>query len=104
MAIKLFTLAQTTVVTSGTEIQVSATQTPITTIIFSVPAANTGSIYVGDSDVSTTRGVEVPKGTTFSISVDQSGRSGGEEMFLSDFYVDAATNGDKVNVSYIKRR
>ena len=104
MAIKLYTLAQITVATSGTEQQVSATATPITTLVVSAPATNTGAIYVGDSNVTTTRGIEVAKGTTVSISADMSGRAGGEELILSDFYIDAATNGDKANVSYITRR
>lgn len=102
MALKLYTLAQITVATSGTEQQVSATATPISTLVVTAPAANTGKIYVGDSDVSTTRGIEVAPGATVSITADYSGT--GEELILSDFYIDAATDGDKANVSYMKRR
>jgi hypothetical protein len=104
MAVKLVTLAQTTVTTAGTRVQVSASALPITTIVVSVPAANTGSIFFGDSNVSSTRGIEIAKGSTISITADLSGRPGGDEMILSDFYVDAANNGDDANISYITRR
>lgn len=102
MAIKLVTIAQMTIDTAGTQEQVSTSDIPISTLIVSAPAANTGAIYVGDSDVASTRGIEVAKGTTVSISADFSGT--GEEFVLSDFWIDAATNGDKANVSYVKRR
>jgi hypothetical protein len=99
--VKLFTLADITVTTAATRVQVSSTATPVMDVIFTCPAANTGVIYVGDSSVSASRGIEVAKGT--SISINQAfGRSAGLEYKLSNFYVDAATNGDKVKVSYVK--
>lgn len=104
MSLKLHTLAQTTVTTAGTRVQVSASNIAASTVIFSVPAANTGSIFVGDSNVSSTRGIEVPKGTTISITADMFGKPSGSDLLLSDLYVDAATNGDDVNVSYLARR
>lgn len=104
MAVKLFTLAQVSVASAGTRVQVSATSTPVSTIIFAAPAANTGKIYIGDSDVSATRyAFEVSPGAAAAISADYAGGSG-EEFILSDFYVDAATSGDDLNVSYVKRR
>jgi hypothetical protein len=102
MKSKLITLAQTVVTTSGTEVQVSSTPLYASTVIFSCPAANTGAIYIGDVNVSTTRGIEVAKGVNLAITADMLGRPGGTEFDLSDLYVDAATNGDKVNISYVK--
>jgi hypothetical protein len=104
MAAKLITQAQVTVTTAGTRVQISSTQTPVYSVVFSAPAANSGAIYIGDSNVAAGRGVEMAKGTSFTISGDVTSRSGQEELFLSDFYVDAATSGDKVNVSYVTRR
>lgn len=104
MALKLYNVTQVTVATAGTQVQVSTSNLPITTIVISAPAANTGVIYVGNSDVSATTGIEVAKGTSVSITADMSGRAGGEEFILSDFWIDAATDGDKANVLYITRR
>lgn len=103
MALILVTVADITVSTAGTRVQVSATATPVSSIIFEAHASNTGVVYIGDASVAATRGTSLAAGQALAISADQSGRDG-EEFFLSDFYVDAATNGDKVKVSYIKRR
>lgn len=103
MAIKLFTLADVTVTTAGTRVQITTTETPVSSVVFTAPAANTGVIYIGDSSVAAARGIEIAKGTSVTINQDMA-RSAGEEYVLSDFYADAATNGDKVKVSYVKRR
>jgi hypothetical protein len=102
--IKLFTLADITVAAAATRQQVTATSTRVTSIVFQGPAANTGAVYVGDSNVAAARGIEIPKGTSITVTADLLGRPGGEEFDLSDFYVDAATTGDKVKVSYVKRK
>jgi hypothetical protein len=102
MAVKLFTIAKIDIPSAGTRVQVSATATPISTIIASAPAANTGKVYIGDDAVAAGRGVEIAPGGTVSLSADYSGT--GEEFLLSDFYVDAATNGDDISISYIKRK
>lgn len=99
MAVKLVSPAQRANVTSGTELRlVAANVDKVIAIILSVPAANTGSIYVGDINVSTTRGIEIPKGTTIQINAPQ-----GDFLDIYNMYFDAATNGDKLNVSYLVR-
>lgn len=105
MSIKLFTVPQVTVTTAGTRVQVSATDTPITTILVQADPNNTGYIYVGDSSVSSTRAsAALGPGQSEAITSDASGRAGWDEYVLSDFYLDANTNGNKAYVSYIKRR
>ena len=105
MAIKLFTLAEITVATAGTEQQVSTSEIPITTIVFTADPTNTGYIYVGDSSVSSTRAAMVlAAGQAGSMSQDMGGLAGGDEYYLSDLWVDTSVNGNKVYVSYIKRR
>ena len=102
--VKLNTLADVTVTTAGTRVQVTSTDTPCTTVIIQAKATNTGLVIVGDSSVSASRGIELSAGEEISIAADPSGRPGGEELNLADFWVDAATNGDKVKVAYVKRR
>lgn len=105
MAIKLFTLAQVTVTTTGTRVQVSTSDLAVTSVVIQAAPANTGNIYVGDDAVTSTRNsATLEPSRAWSISADGSGRAGQEEFVLSDFWVDSATSGDKVNVSYIKRR
>ena len=104
MAVILVTLAQGIVTTSGTEISASngtATATSVdrvTKVFISAPAANTGTIYVGDSDVSTTRGIPIVKGNSLEIA-----SQGDEYINLAGIWIDAATNGDKFQISYLKK-
>lgn len=104
MAVKLNTLADVTVTTAGTRVQISTADTPITSIILQAKTANSGVIIVGDSAVAAGVGIELAPGASITITADLSGRQGGEEMILSDFWADSATNGNKVKVAYVKRR
>lgn len=105
MSIKLFTLPQVTVTTAGTRVQISSTDTAVTTVLIQADPSNTGRIYVGDSNVASNRAAAVLEAdASFSITADASGRSGWEEYILSDFYLDSSANGDKAYISYVKRR
>lgn len=97
MAAVLVSPAQRANGTSGTELRLTAADVQFVIAIFlSVPAANTGSIFVGDSNVSTIRGLELPKGTNLRIDAPQ-----GDFLDIYNMYFDAATTGDKLNVSYL---
>lgn len=97
MIAKLISPAQVTVTTSGTEVRlVAAAVQQVVKIYLSAPAANTGTIYIGDSDVSTSRGIALIKGETMEISAPQ-----GEYLDIHNIWADAATSGDKVNVAYL---
>lgn len=103
MAIKLFTVADLDIPTAGTRVQLSATATPVSAVIIQAKATNSGLIFVGDSSVSATRGISLAAGKALSLTCEEMAAEG-EEFFLSDIYVDAATNGDDVKISYVKRR
>lgn len=90
-------VAQITVTTAGTSKPLSTTSLAAMEIYVSAPSGNTGSVFVGDSTVSSTRGIEIPKGTTQKLCIEM-----GRNMDLKDWYVDAATSGDKLNVVFIK--
>jgi len=100
---KLFTVADIDIPTAGTRVQVSATDTPVTTVIVQAKATNAGLVFVGDASVSATRGISLAAGKAIALNADEFGEGAGE-FILSDVYVDAATNGDDVKVAYIKRR
>jgi hypothetical protein len=102
--VKALTIPEITVTTAGTRVQVSSTDTPISSIIIQASSGNSGVIYVGDSSVSSTAGIVLTAGQAWAVTADASGRHGFEEMVLSDFWVDSASNGDKFKVVYMKRR
>lgn len=103
MKLKPVTLADLTVTTSGTEVRVTTDTTILPVkIIFSGKATNTGHVLVGDSNVATTRGFTIAAGASVVLDADNY-RGGGCAFQLSDFYVDAVTNGDIVKVTYFTR-
>jgi hypothetical protein len=102
--VKLFTIADKDIPTAGTRVQVTSTSTIITTVVFQAKTTNTGVVIIGDSNVAAGQGLELSPGETLAITADMSGRSGGDELDLSDFWLDTATNGNDVKISYIKRK
>lgn len=98
-----------TVTTAGTQIQVTSDTTiKPSAIYFEALASNTGVIYIGNSDVSSTSYfARLPIPSTSSspswsiTSTAVNGRVGGTGLQLSNFWVDSSVNGDKVQVTYI---
>lgn len=100
--LKLYTLADRAPGTAA--VPISLTSIRCTTVIINCKKASTGPIYVGDSDVAITRGIEVESGEAMAISADASGRSGGEEMDLADIYICGNAAADIVKISYLARK
>jgi len=82
----------TTVSTAGSEQQLSNTANRVLWIKAKALAANSGIAYLGVSDVSATNGYELSAGNEIEISFSELGGT----VIFSTFYVDAATNGDKL--------
>jgi hypothetical protein len=101
--LKMFCLAPKAVTLATIPEQITTSDIPCSTVIFQAQDSNTGLTYVGDSSVGAQLGVALDPGEVFSISADQSGRNG-EELLLSDFWVDAENDGNVLKISYIKRR
>lgn len=98
MSAVLVTSAQVVVAAAGTEQRLSAASvTGVVAIYLSAPAANTGTVYVGDSSVTADNGIAILKGTSLEIK-----EPNGQMLDIYNMYVDAATSGDKLNVSYLK--
>ena len=93
----IFDAGTTTVSTSGTEQQLSNTTNRFRWIKVKALAANSGIAYFGVSDITTTNGYELSAGNELEIDF---ANSGGTVPF-STFYVDVASNGDKVCWSVI---
>lgn len=106
MALKPVTIAAT-VATAGTRIQVSTAATPIAWVRFSAKHSNTGDVYVGDNTVSSAKyiaHVHVTENPGLEIEGNDGGfRTTGNQLLLSDFYLDAENNGAVCMVSYMER-
>jgi len=76
-----------TITTAGTRVQLASDISVITNIKFKAPSSNEGLVAIGDSTVSMTKGYELSAGQTLELP----------RVELSEVYVDAATNGDKVS-------
>ena len=105
MAVKPVQVTKT-VTTAGTQIQVTTSQIYASSIYFEALGSNTGYIYVGGSDVSSTAYItRLSAGQGFAIAADSSGnaRLGGVDIALSELWVDSSVNGEKCQVSYLQR-
>ena len=83
--------------TAGTRVQVSNTTQKVRWIKFSAKTGNSGITYVGSRDVAAANGYELSANDSLEFDF---GKYGGSEV-LNVFYVDAATNNDKVDVAMI---
>ena len=93
----IFDSGTTNVATAGTEVQISNTTNKVRWIKVKALAANSNKVYLGVSDVTASNGYELSAGNEVEINF---GDQGGTVPF-SVFYVDAATNNDKVCWSVI---
>ena len=75
-----------TVTTAGTRVQVSASSVACKGITVKSLAANTGTMYVGNSTVASTNGYPLAAGQAISFDISN----------LSTVYIDASVNGEKV--------
>jgi hypothetical protein len=92
-----------TVSTAGSAVQVSTTPRPFVWALFHIHPGNSGNIYIGDINVSSTNGFSLQKLTANVAHLDNiilDGKRFAEDppLDLKDFYVDAATSGDQVEV------
>ncbi len=92
-----------TVATAGTATVCSAASQPVISVYFEALGTNTGTIYIGDSTVSSTKYITaLAAGAGFGISTDAKGRLGGE-LQLSTLSANASVSGDKVQMTYLVR-
>ena len=89
-----------TVTTAGTQVVAGDNDTiaPVM-LIFTAATANTNPMFVGLSDVATTKHIaDLPAGESFTLDLQTFCSKFGRQLKLSDFYIDATTNGEKCHV------
>jgi hypothetical protein len=77
------------VATAGTRVQAGDSGS-IQSVFFKARSANANTIYVGDSTVTSTKGIALEPGEDITISFKGRGK-------MQDFYADADTSADKVD-------
>lgn len=87
----------TTVSSAATRVQLSNATNRVKFIRVKALAANSGLTYVGVSDVAAATGFELSAGNEHELNFGEFGGS----VPANVFYVDAASNGDKVCWSMI---
>lgn len=89
-----------TVATAGTRVALASVRTPASWVHIQSKTANTGSIYVGGSTVTSLSGIELPS----ALDSHQLPPIGDILAYdLQDIYVDAAVNGEGVKFVYSQR-
>lgn len=85
------------VTTAGTKVQLSATSTKVYWLDIQAKCDNTNYIYVGDSGLNNTIGIQLTPCSVLTIS---SGNTGKDPLNLTDIYIDSLVNGDGVRLNY----
>jgi hypothetical protein len=92
---------QKTIATAGTAVALVATKTDARGLQIKALAGNTGAVYIGQSGVTAATGVELSPGQTYDVG-DFLGTTADLDPFvdLNQIYVDTATNGNKVCLTW----
>lgn len=100
MAAELITLTPVTLSNSSAT-PIKSTTTVCSSVIFTADSNNTGNIYYGASNVSSTNGKPMAAGDELQIGYDQVFGTNGK-IDLSNVYFASDNNGNAVRVTYIK--
>lgn len=100
---KLTCFGTVTVASAGTRVQVTSEPIETACVWIEADTDNTGLTFVGDESVDSTNGSQL----NAEEGLEWDGkllRGDGTKFLLSDIWVDAATNGNKVRVFYLRER
>ena len=105
MAIKLQTLPAVTGIGTATAISPppGIDELRVTSLTLQAENGNTGSVYVGDEDVTTSTGLILDEGDAMVVTADMIGSSS-EEFMVNEVYVISATGTNTVRAACFRRR
>lgn len=103
MSTKLTTFSRASLASSNVAQQVASSAIAVASLTIQAESTNTGSIFIGDSTVTTTSGIEVGPGDC-AVLEGPLGPRGPEEFLISEVYIVGANAGDKVRLSAFRRR
>ena len=90
--------SQKTVTTAGTAVALSSTKLLVSSMIIKAKKGNSGIIYVGDSEVSSSDNDGLER--TESLNWESDGNAGALNM--ANQYIDASIDGEGVDIWYVE--
>ena len=87
----LFKSGTTTISSPGTAVQINNTADKVKVIEVRARPGNSGDVYFGDSDVSSSSGRTLQPGEPAKVTLDEG------SLLFNVFYVDGDQSGDKVD-------
>lgn len=100
--LSLKTLADVAVVTPGTPVPLSAVPFVVMQASIQWNPNNAGDVYIGESDVTATKGLVLNSGTPV-LDMEAEDSAADEDSVgidLNKIFIDAATGGDSVKIAY----
>jgi len=92
-----------TVSAAGTQEQLTTSDLKVPTVLITAERSNTGYVYVGDNQVSSTAyGADLAAGDSIRISSKEYGWADAK-ISLKDIWIDVSVSGDGVSVMYLER-
>lgn len=103
--LRLVSVTPVTVTTAGTRVPLSGTSLKVSYLLIQKHESNTGVIYIGDSTVASSNGIVIGSSLpSLVMSADDTEADEDKAYFdLSEIYIDASVNGDKVRIAYIEQ-
>jgi len=103
--LQMVTMAPVTVTTAGTRVPLTGSSLKVSYLIIQKHETNADVIYIGDSSVDSSNGIVIGSSLpSLVMSADDTEADEDKCYFdLSEIYIDAASNGDKVRIAYIKQ-
>lgn len=83
---------------AGTPQRISSSQVLAEAALITAVSTNSGSIYIGDSNVAANNAIVLTAGQSVEIS------SSGDYFDLRDIYIDGSSTNDDVKVSYLQKQ
>ena len=103
MAVQLQTLDPITVAIANQAYPLSDEHISVTSVTIEAEFTNVSHIAIGSSVVTTTNGIQVPKGDTALIEGPRR-PTGSDEFFLDEVFVTSSSAGDGVRIVAWKRK
>lgn len=91
-----------TITTAGTRERLTTADRSIPAVVIQALTANTGIVYVGDSEVSATNGLELSAGDSITLENDDLGNADAK-ISLKDIWLDVSISTDGVVAFYLER-
>ena len=88
---------------AGTELPITTSDIRVPGVIIQAERSNTGYIYLGDNQVSSTNyGIDLNTADSVTITAETFGLAGAN-ISLQDIWFDASVTGDGISVFYMER-